>query len=615
MLTDGRVLSHGKNPAGGSSQLNNWTVLTPDKTGSYANGTWSSVASSAYARGGAQEHVLRDGRFFEAGGEYIYIEPGCTANCTQPASGSPLFKTAEIFDPIANTWTVQTPAPYEIADTGSAVLADGRILDSSRTSNHIQIFDPAAGTWTDSGTMPLGSGDENAWVALQNGGILAVGYSKAGAAVYDPASNKWTKCTMPAGFNTGDTAGISMMFDGRVIAYGIGTTYLYTPGATATDAGTWAVGPAMIKTAGETGSGDEAEDEFTDTLPNGKVWVGLTEVMFGPGVALQEFDPTTNTVALVTPPPDKGNPYPIGYLNLPNGQVMVTAASRNYLYTLDTQPDDSWRPVVDSVVFDTGTTYTLSGTQITGLINGADEGDDMTMGQNYPIVWLTDTSGNVYYCRSFNFSQMTPSKGAKVETCDFTTPAGLPNGTYSLYVSAVGVQSKNPVSFTTGMGGVGMGTGGAAGAAGTAGTAGTAGAGTAGTAGAGTAGAAGSATGGVAGTGGVTGGAGSTAGGATSGGTGTTTGGATTGGTGTSTGGTATAGSSNGGTSTGTAGDSSIGGASAGDTGTAAPGSAYSHDSPGCGCRVSGAPVSRATWAGFGLLGLALLRRKRRRQS
>ena len=68
LLTDGSTLSHGAN-------LNDWALLTPDRKGSYANGTWKKVASSGYARGGAQEHVLNDGRFLEAGGEYIYTCP------------------------------------------------------------------------------------------------------------------------------------------------------------------------------------------------------------------------------------------------------------------------------------------------------------------------------------------------------------------------------------------------------------------------------------------------------------------------------------------------------------------------------------------------------------
>jgi MYXO-CTERM domain-containing protein len=444
LLTNGTVLSHG---AGG---LNHWVILTPDSTGSYANGTWKTVATSAFARGGAQEHVLNDGRFFEAGGEYIYVWPAhdgvaaCSTACAQPANGSPLFKNVEIYDPVANTWTIEADGLYDIGDTGSATLSDGRILDSTRVSNATQIYDPSSNTWTAGPKSPLSSGDENSWASLQNGGVLAVGYAADGAAIYNPATNTWIRTgAVPTGFNTGDTAGISLMFDGRVIAYGIGQTYIYTPGATAAAAGTWALGPAMY-------NGDQAQDEYSDTLPNGQVWAGVTTVLYGPGVALQAFDPTTNTVSSVTPPPDKGNPYPIDYVNLPNGQVMVTAADQNWIYTPDTLPTDAWRPTVNSVAFNGGTTYTLTGTQISGLINGADEGDDMTMAENYPIVWLTDNANHVYYCRSFNFSNMMPSNGSAPETCQFTTPVGLPDGTYNLFVSAVGVQSKVAFSFTTG---------------------------------------------------------------------------------------------------------------------------------------------------------------------
>jgi hypothetical protein len=430
LLTDGTVLSHGQN-------LNNWRVLVPDKTGSYANGTWKTVASDAHARGGAQQHVLKDGRFFQAGGEYV-DGPACT-----PA----LCIGAEIFDPVANTWTVEANALWDVGDTGSATLGDGRILDSTRANSMTQIYDPAKNTWTAGPANPIGSGDENAWASLQNGGVLAVGYATAGAAIYDPATNTWTKTgPMPAGFDTGDTGGISLMFDGRVYVYGLaGKSYIYTPGPTAADPGTWALGPAML-------NGLEAEDEYSDTLPNGMVMGALVAQTYGAGVALQEFDPTNNTVIAVTPPPDTNSPYPISYVNLPNGQVMITTEdfSANYLLTPNGGPQDAWRPTVTSVVFQGGTTYTLTGTQLSGLINGGDEGDDMTMAENYPIVWLKDAAGDVYYCRSFNFSNMLPSKGSAPETCQFTTPAGLPDGTYDLYVSAVGVPSKDPFPFTTG---------------------------------------------------------------------------------------------------------------------------------------------------------------------
>jgi uncharacterized membrane protein YgcG len=432
LLTDGTVLSHG-------TALNNWVVLTPDAKGSYANGTWKSVASSMHARGGAQQHMLRDGRFFQAGGEYI-DGPACTAA---------LCPTTEIYDPVANTWTPTATAQYDIGDTGSATLADGRVLDSTRTDNHIQIYDPVTNKWTVPGTMPLQSGDENAWVSLQNGGVLAVGYQSDGAAIYNPATGTWIRTgPVPSGFNTGDTGGISLMFDGRVFVYGLNSQcYIYTPGATAADPGTWVLGPKMLN--------NEAEDEFSDTLPNGMVWGGLVTKTYGPGVVLQQFNPMTNMVSMATPTPDQGNPYPIGYVNLPNGQVMVTAANANWIYAPNTPPQDAWRPTVTSVVYNSDGSYTLTGTQLSGLINGSDEGDDMTNAANYPIVRLQDEAGNVYYCRSFAFSNMMPSKGATPETCQFTTPKNLPAGTYELYVSAVGVQSKDPVSFTTGVGGMG----------------------------------------------------------------------------------------------------------------------------------------------------------------
>jgi MYXO-CTERM domain-containing protein len=431
LLTDGTVLSHG-------TALNNWVVLTPDAKGSYANGTWKSVASSMHARGGAQQHMLRDGRFFQAGGEYI-DGPACTAA---------LCPTTEIYDPVANTWTPTATAQYDIGDTGSATLADGRVLDSTRTDNHIQIYDPVTNKWTVPGTMPLQSGDENSWASLQNGGVLAIGYQSDGAAIYDPATGKWIRTgPVPSGFTLGDSGGISLMFDGRVFVYGLNSqSYIYTPGATAADPGTWVLGPKMLN--------KEAEDEFSDTLPNGMVWGGLVTMTYGPGVVLQQFDPTTNTVSMATPTPDQGNPYPIGYVNLPNGQVMVTAANADWIYTPNTPPQDAWRPTVTSVVGNSDGSYTLTGTQLSGLINGADEGDDMTMAENYPIVWLRDAAGNVYYCRSFAFSNMMPSKGPTPETCQFTTPKNLPEGTYDLYVSAVGVQSKNPLRFTTGVGGM-----------------------------------------------------------------------------------------------------------------------------------------------------------------
>jgi len=196
-------------------------------------------------------------------------------------------------------------------------------------------------------------------------------------------------------------------------------------------------------------NGNEAEDEYICTEPDGMVM--FPSYPTGGAVdSLDEFNPSTNTISAITPPPDATGPYPVSFCNLPNGQVMVCCGSGDWLYTPASAPNNAWRPTVSSVTYNSGTTYTLTGTQLSGLISGGDEGDDMTMAENYPIVWLTNSTGKVWYCKSFNFSTMMPQAGSAPQTCEFTTPSGLASGTYSLYVSSVGVKSLNAFSFTTG---------------------------------------------------------------------------------------------------------------------------------------------------------------------
>jgi hypothetical protein len=89
----------------------------------------------------------------------------------------------------------------------------------------------------------------------------------------------------------------------------------------------------------------------------------------------------------------------------------------------------------------------LTGTQLTGISEGAAYGDDAEMSTNYPIVQLVSGSGQVYYARTYNWSSTGVATGSTVESTSFTLPSGLPNGTYSLYAIANGIAST-PVSFT-----------------------------------------------------------------------------------------------------------------------------------------------------------------------
>ncbi len=586
VLTDGSVLSTAQNSY-------SWARLVPDATGSYVKGKWVTVPQSSYGRGAAQQYVLKDGRFYIAGGEYLYQWPGCGANCYAAVDcNNKNFATAEIYDPVANSWSVVASAPDVIGDTGSALLSDGRILDSQNCGTQIQIYDPTANTWTTSGNQKFG-GAESSWANLLNGGVLAVGSNPGQAAVYNPTTKVWTSTgAWPSGAKfvgccggVPDSSGIATLFDGRVMAFTNPNVMIYTPGATAADAGTWASGPALL-------NGDDGGDEFADTEPNGKVLVTTNPFNMGPDM-IQEYDPATNAFT-DTKIPNVG--CGCTFMNLPNGQVLVTGGDGNYVYTPDSEPNDSWRPTVSSVTYDSGSdTYTLTGTQLSGLINGADEGDDMKLTSNYPIVTLQDTTGKVYFARSFNFSVMVPQQGSTPQTCQFKTPTGLPAGSYSLFVSSVGVQSKTALAFTVGVGGTGTGSTGTGGT----GAGGASAGGSTGTAGASTAGAS-------------TGGNGTSTGGASTGGNGTSTGGAGvvgTGGVGVV--GSAGNGSGTGGASNGSGGSTATG--AGGSSATTSSAGASSGDSGGCGCHVGSGSASTRNLGAAVLALLALLTRRRRR--
>src|SRR5262249_23252795 len=91
-------------------------------------------------------------------------------------------------------------------------------------------------------------------------------------------------------------------------------------------------------------------------------------------------------------------------------------------------------------------TYTLTGTQLTGLSEGASYGDDAEMSSNYPIVRLTSGGGTVTYARTYGW---TPgmATGSAPGTTQVQLPASLAPGTYSLEVVDNGMAST-PMSLT-----------------------------------------------------------------------------------------------------------------------------------------------------------------------
>jgi hypothetical protein len=437
LLTDGTVLAQGVS-------TNHWYRLTPDNNGSYANGTWATMADSVngplyYASG-----ILRDGRLIYAGGEYNF-------------GAAVWLKAAEMYNPVANTWTtLPTPAGWNlIGDAPGCVLPDGRFFLGEVTTRRTAIYDPATNTWT-AAADKINRVSEESWSLLFDESIHAVDCSNPpNAEKYVIAANTWVAAGATP-HNLVDSIseiGASVLLpDGRVFVIGAtGFTAIYTVPPIANQPGTWVDGPTIPQV--NPGQALGTVDAPAALLPNGRVLFATGPITipatFQSPTYFFEYDPDTNSISAVpnsNPINSNGVPYFGRMLMLPTGQVLYTHGTTTVeLYTPDGQPDPVWRPTMVNCLttLRRGRTHTLRGRQINGLSQCIYYGNDATQATNYPIVRLESTSSSrLVYCRTFDFSTMGLQTGTVVHTCRFTVPASTPTGSYRLVVIANGIRSK-----------------------------------------------------------------------------------------------------------------------------------------------------------------------------
>ncbi len=434
LLTDGTVLAQG------SASTPTWYKLTPDASGSYVNGTWSPLASMSMPRLYFASNVLPDGRVFLVGGEFT----GSGFDHTNTNTG-------EIYDPVANTWTaIQDFPQHSFGDDPSALLPDGRVLAGYIVGAQTYIYDPATDSWTFAANkLRSDRSDEETWVNLPDGSVLSYDVFHDGHAQrYLPDQNQWVDTgTVPVVLSgsSQELGPAHLLPDGRVFFIGATShTALYDP---ATD--TWAAGPDIPGGLG-------ADDAPGAMLPNGHVLFSADPPSTG-SPTLFEFDPVANTMKPVVNAPDLGTrSFGQRMLMLPNGQVLFTHGTIQLsVYTPNGEADPAWRPTIADVADNGDGTFTLTGTQLNGISEGASYGDDAEMSSNYPIIRLVDADGHVFYARTFGWSVGVATGDTPVST-QFTLPAGIPAGTYSLSVVANGIAS-DPVDFTVGGGNRGAG--------------------------------------------------------------------------------------------------------------------------------------------------------------
>ena len=178
---------------------------------------FTQVGNMNQSRGLVAGVRLQNGKVFVAGG---FFHTGLQWSARS---------TAELFDPVTNTWSYTGTMSTSRRHHFTIKLADGRVMIGGGTSasgsalTSAEIYDPATETFTLTATIPDGRYGASA-ALLPNGNVIVFGgygnntYLKS-AMVYDVVSNTWSYVTSQMNDSRSDATVVTMA-DGRIIIAG-----------------------------------------------------------------------------------------------------------------------------------------------------------------------------------------------------------------------------------------------------------------------------------------------------------------------------------------------------------------------------------------------------------
>jgi hypothetical protein len=464
LASDGTVLVHNEPDNNTTGGTNAWWKLTPDSSGSYADGTWSQIASmpAAYTPLYFASAILPDGRMIVEGGEYI------GENAVWSDRG-------EIYNPVTNKWASVAPPPHwtNMGDAASDVLADGTFMlqqpcNTCLTNPALTVDDALLNaktlTWkVIPATGKTDPNDEEGWTLEPNGKLLTIDlWAPGNTELFNPGTDSWSFAGSTAvggsPINPWPVVEIGPQVEmpgGNTFVVGAGSSTQEAPTACTTDAptstalyqyktGTWAAGPQIPAIGGqEYGSTDGPGS----TLPDGNVLFDASACVYNTPTHFFLYNASSNAITQIADVPNAPNDtsYNTRLLALPNGQVLFDDGSNQMLvYTAGGTPKPSWAPSITSLSSRTlapGRTYSLSGKQLAGLDPGATYGDDVQDNTNFPLVRITNSvTGVVTYARTSNWTSVSVAPGTRSST-GFTLPRGTPAGKSTLVVVANGIAS------------------------------------------------------------------------------------------------------------------------------------------------------------------------------
>lgn len=445
LMHNGNVLAHLCNDQ-------HWYKLVPNSAGSYVAGTWSPIASmpviggTQYAPKYYSTEVLPDGRLLAEGGEY-------NVDGTSPVWTN----LGAIYSQSSNTWTAVNPPAgvTEIGDSQSVLLTNGRMMiglccNSLPSANY--LFNPSTLTWSSTGA-PSDYQNEQGYELLPSGKVLTIDVpDPPQTQLYTASSGTWatgssTPMVLPDTCGTAEIGPAVVRGNQTLVAFG-GDTCGTNPVPTAirnNTTGMWSAGPNIPAVCGSGGTSYcTLADAPAAQLPDGRI-------LFAASAGYDTypthfFEMTVNNVIVPTTDhpdaPDFGSFY-FNFLMLPTGQVMVVDQADAYVYNSTLPDQTSWAPVISTAPTDVtrGTTYTITGNQLSGRTAGAYYGDDWQTFTNFPLVKVVNNaSGHVTYANTTDVSTYSIAQNVS-GSFKFTLPSKAQTGASTLYVVASGSKS------------------------------------------------------------------------------------------------------------------------------------------------------------------------------
>ena len=219
---------------------------------------WTPAAPMNAMRSSHAATLLADGRVLVTGGSTV---------SSAAAKGYVNNTSAEIYDPVANTWTAAPPMSAARSHHTATRLPDGKVLVVGGENvlylvePTAEVYDPVANTWTPTRAAPVSPRSQHTATLLPSGLVLIAGgfdivdgvlTPLATAELYDPVLHTTTSTDIDGVTTTSITGGLDFtatapmafahygqsatrLADGRVVVVGGNTTQteLYDPTAAA----------------------------------------------------------------------------------------------------------------------------------------------------------------------------------------------------------------------------------------------------------------------------------------------------------------------------------------------------------------------------------------------